>query len=144
MPSGQSRVYNAIAYRWRSLPRVRRHRPSEPQRKSERVLPWQVTTKQLICALLTHTHYWYEVGILKVPAHSLPADFSTKKCRLRMAHKSRPPTEAYHTQLSLCDDRNWLASGCIKHGVFQSRRSNRVTVAPHRLPTKRKEMIFLS
>ena len=33
-PSGQSRVYqgNAIAYRWRSPPRVRRHRASKPSR----------------------------------------------------------------------------------------------------------------
>ena len=23
---------------------------------------------QLLCASLSHTHYWYEVGILKVPA----------------------------------------------------------------------------
>ena len=23
---------------------------------------------QLICASLSHTHYWYEVGVLKVPA----------------------------------------------------------------------------
>ena len=29
----------AIAYRWRSLPRVRRHRASKPQGGSERVLP---------------------------------------------------------------------------------------------------------
>ena len=29
----------------------------------ERVLPWQVTMDQLICASLFHTHYWYEVGI---------------------------------------------------------------------------------
>ena len=28
---------------------------------------------------------------------------------------------------TLCDDRNWFASVCIKHGVFQSRRSKRVT-----------------
>ena len=34
---------HAIAYRWRSLPRVRRHRASKPQGSSERVLPWQVT-----------------------------------------------------------------------------------------------------
>ena len=33
----------AIAYRWRSLLRVRRHRASEPQGSSERVVPWQVT-----------------------------------------------------------------------------------------------------
>ena len=59
---------HAIAYRWRSLPRVRRHRASKPQRSSERVLPWQITMDQLIFASLSHTHYWYEVGMLKVPA----------------------------------------------------------------------------
>ena len=58
----------AIAYRWRSLPRVRRHRASKPQGSSERVLPWQVTMDQSICASLSHTDYWYEVGMLKVPA----------------------------------------------------------------------------
>ena len=61
---------HAIAYRWRSLPRVRRHRASKPQGSSERVLPWQVTMDQLIIASLSHTHYWYEVGMLKVPAVS--------------------------------------------------------------------------
>ena len=61
---------HAIAYRWRSLPRVRRHRASKPQGSSERVLPWQVTMDQLliICASLPHTQYWYEVGMMKVPA----------------------------------------------------------------------------
>ena len=34
---------------------------------SERVLPWQVTMDQLICASLSHTRYWYGVGIRKVP-----------------------------------------------------------------------------
>ena len=43
---------HAIAYRWRSLPRVRRHRTSKPQGSSERVLPWQVTMDQLIFASL--------------------------------------------------------------------------------------------
>ena len=57
---------HAIAYRWRSLPRVRRHRASKPQDSSERVLPWQITMDQLIFASLSHTHYWYEVGMLKV------------------------------------------------------------------------------
>ena len=61
---------HAIAYRWRSLPRVRRHRASKPQGSSERVLPWQIPMDQLIFASLSHTHYWYEVGILKVPAVS--------------------------------------------------------------------------
>ena len=54
---------HAIAYRWRSLPRVRRHRATKPQGSSERVLPWQVTMDQLICASLSHTHYWYRVGM---------------------------------------------------------------------------------
>ena len=57
---------HANAYRWRSLPRVHRHRASSPQGSSERVLPWQVTMVQLIFASLAHTHYWYEAGILKV------------------------------------------------------------------------------
>ena len=60
---------HAIVYRWRSLPRVRRHRASKPQGSSERVLPWQITMDQLIFASLSHTHYWYEVGMLKVPAY---------------------------------------------------------------------------
>ena len=59
---------HANAYRWRSLPRVRRYRASKSQGSSERVLPWQVTMDQLIFASLSHTHYWYEVGMLKVPA----------------------------------------------------------------------------
>ena len=58
---------HAIAYRWRSLPRVRRHRACKPQGSSERVLPWQITMDQLLFASLSHTHYWYEVGMLKVP-----------------------------------------------------------------------------
>ena len=55
---------HASAYRWRSLPRVCRHRASKPQGSSERVLPWQVTMDQLICSSLSHAHYWYEVGRL--------------------------------------------------------------------------------
>ena len=62
---------HAVAYRWRSLPRVRRHRASKPQGSSERVLPWQITMDQLIFAPLSHTHYWYEVGMLKVPVYLL-------------------------------------------------------------------------
>ena len=62
-PSGHTN-----AYRWRPLPRVRRHRASKPQGSSKRVLPWQITMDQLICASLSHTHYWYEVGMLQVLA----------------------------------------------------------------------------
>ena len=49
---------HAIAYRWRSLPRVRLQWASKPQGSSERVLPWQVTMDQLIFASLSHTNYW--------------------------------------------------------------------------------------
>ena len=38
---------HAVAYRWRSLPRVRRHRASKPQGSFERVLPWHITMDQL-------------------------------------------------------------------------------------------------
>ena len=77
------------------------------------------------------------------------ADFRTKECKLLMAHKLRLFTEVQNAQISFCDDRNWFASVCIKHGVFQSRRSKTVTVAPHRLSTinininTTKETIFL-
>ena len=52
---------HAIAYRWRSLPRVRRHKASKPQGiySSKRVLPWQITMdqlSQLSFASLSHTH----------------------------------------------------------------------------------------
>ena len=55
---------HAIAYRWRSLSRVLRHRASKPRGSSKRVLPWQVAMDQLMFASLSHTHYWYEVGML--------------------------------------------------------------------------------
>ena len=57
---------HAVAFRWRSLPRVRRHMASKPQGSSKRALPWQVDMDQYICSSLSHTHCWYEVGMLKV------------------------------------------------------------------------------
>ena len=67
-PSGQSRVYRVTQLRTEGVHyRVRRHRTSSPQGSSERVLPWQVTMDQSICASLSHTHHWCEVGMLKVP-----------------------------------------------------------------------------
>ena len=38
---------------------------SKLQGSSKRVRPWQVTLDQLICASLSHTHFWYEVCMLK-------------------------------------------------------------------------------
>ena len=81
---------HAIAYRWRSLPRVHRHRASKPQGSSERVLPWQVTMDQLIFASLSHTHYWYEVGIVKVPAVYITRDKPPAPSET-ISHIPRPP-----------------------------------------------------
>ena len=55
---------------------------SKPQGSSERVLPWQITMDQLIFASRSHTHYWYEVGMLKVPAVSVPVDGSVQDARM--------------------------------------------------------------
>ena len=77
---------HAVAYRWRSLPRVRRHRASKPQGSSERVLPWQITMDQLVFASLSHTHYWYEVGMLKVPS-SVSRNLSRRRTVSRNQHK---------------------------------------------------------
>ena len=79
---------HAIAYRWRSLPRVRRHRASKPQGSSERVLPWQITMDQLIFASLSHTHNWYEVGMLKVPAVWRVVERSKLDFRVRSSSRS--------------------------------------------------------
>ena len=57
---------HAIAYRWRSLPRVRRHRASKLKVVPNECCclgasPWT----KLIYASLSRTHYWCEVGISK-------------------------------------------------------------------------------
>ena len=58
------------ACRWRSLPRVRRHRASKPQGTVAPNgcclgrSPWI----NYYAPLFPHTHYWYEVGMLRVPA----------------------------------------------------------------------------
>ena len=51
---------HAIAYRWHSLPRVRRHRASKPQGSSKRVLPWQVT----MCVGVFSSHsFWTSMDV---------------------------------------------------------------------------------
>ena len=101
---------HAIAYRWRSLPRVRRHRASKLQGSSERVLPWQITMDQLIFASLSPTHYyWYEVGMLKVPATSA----ATSTCLTSRINGMT--TQHTHTQRSLCSiNRRLKATYCYK------------------------------
>ena len=69
-PSGQSRVYRVTQLRT-DADYSRESADTGPVSLkviSERVLPWQVTMDQLICASLSHTHYyWYEAGMLRVP-----------------------------------------------------------------------------
>ena len=96
---------HAIAYRWRPLPRVRRHRASKPQGSSERVLPWQITMDQFIFVSLSHTHYWYEVGMLKVPAYVLVSlgqqynvgEKPTVMLYTYINHHAEPPIITQHT-----------------------------------------------
>ena len=77
---------HVIAYRWHSLPRVRRFGASKRQSSSERVLPWQVTMDQLIFVSLSHTHYWYKVGMSKVPAAQGTDGPSAPAANVRMWH----------------------------------------------------------
>ena len=95
---------HATAYRWRSLPRVRQHRASKPQHSSERVLPWQVTMDQLIFVSLSHTHYWYEVGMLKVSAFMMKRKLRTLRLEWEFHRSSSvasyPEKIATHVQLT--------------------------------------------
>ena len=100
-----------------------RHRASKPQGYSRRVLPWQVTMDQLIFASLSHTHYWYEVGMLSVPAvytveivrysgtlnNGLP-DIAVPKStgtntprysRIQPLYRTHPDIAAYHRYIEL-------------------------------------------
>ena len=54
----------------------------------------------------------------------------------------RPSTEAWNPQVSFCDNRNWFASVCIKHGVFQLRRLKRVTRCPTQAFNFNKKRLF--
>ena len=71
-PSGQSRIYRVTQLRTDGV-HCRESAgtgPAKPQGSSERVLPWQGIMDQIIFASLSHTRYWYQVGMLKVPAVS--------------------------------------------------------------------------
>ena len=67
-PSGQSRVYRVTQLRTDGV-HCRESAGTGPV--NLKVVPngcclaWQITMDQLIFASLSHTHYWYEVGMLK-------------------------------------------------------------------------------
>ena len=58
----------AIAYRWRSLPESAGIGPVSPKVVPNECCLGRSPWYQSICASLSHTHYWYEVGMLKVSA----------------------------------------------------------------------------
>ena len=68
-PSGQSRVYRVTQLRTDGV-HCRESAGTGPVNlkvvPNECCLAWQVTMDQLIFASLSHTHYWYKVGMLKV------------------------------------------------------------------------------
>ena len=57
---------NTFAYRWRSLPKIRRQRAGQPQGGSSNGCCVCITMYQSMCASFSRTHYWYEVGMLNV------------------------------------------------------------------------------
>ena len=65
-PSGQSQVYQVTLLGTDGV----RRRESAGKGSKPQVLPSQITMDQLICASLSHTHYWYEVCMLKISALS--------------------------------------------------------------------------
>ena len=67
-PSGQSRVERITQLRTDGVHCRESASIGPVNLSSKRVLPWQVAMDQLICASLSHTHFWYEVGMLRVPA----------------------------------------------------------------------------
>ena len=99
-----------FAYRWRSLPKVRRHRVSKPQGSSKRVLPWQVTMEQLICASLSHTHYWYEVSMLKVSSKVVVVVDSHIQ-RIVLATEETAVTQQVSHRPIKCQSRLWSQKG---------------------------------
>ena len=59
---------HAIACRWRSLPRVRRHRASKSQGNSKRVLPWQSPWTNYYVCVCVSSHPLWTSSSLDVPA----------------------------------------------------------------------------
>ena len=94
---------HAIAYRWRSLPRVRRHRASKPQGSSERVLPWHITMGQLIFASLSHTY----VVVVVVDSHIQRIVLATEETTVTQQVSHRPIK---------CQSRLWSQRGTKVNG----------------------------
>ena len=97
--SVQSLSGHAIAYRWRSLPRVRRHRTSKSQGSFERVLPWQVTMDQLIFASVRSARRFKELMISGTTVRNKRHGAEDSSGQDRMGGYTRCP-EAYLVTLT--------------------------------------------
>ena len=82
-PSSQSRVYRVTQIMRTDgvqVPRVRRHRASQPQGSSERVLPWQVTMDQSMCA----SRFQHPLQVLVWSRHVDRRPTNSRLCELRV------------------------------------------------------------
>ena len=86
---------HAIAYRRRSLPRVRRDRASKPQGSSERVLPWQITMDQCVAPVGTSNELdvqneWEENTKHRKNTHTLRYILTSRTCLKKNQNTPRP------------------------------------------------------
>ena len=95
---------HAIAYRWRSLPRVRRHRASKPQGSSERVLPWQITILffsfffSFISLIADGPHHYHPACGHKGSSHLSPVHalhFFLSRCKFNTLTTRQPMVDFY-------------------------------------------------
>ena len=93
---------HAIAYRWRSRSKVRRHRASNPQGSSSKGYylcrsPWINS-----CApLFSRTHYWYEVGILNIYMYVWSSDVACWTSTRMVARWQQLNREKLHLPVSV-------------------------------------------
>ena len=98
---------HAIAYRWRSLPRVRRHRAGKPQGSSERVLPCQFT----MCVCVLSSHSFWTSSSLDVPAGVTQEEghtgffihlLSAVRALIFLARRIQPFLSLVHREVEFC------------------------------------------
>ena len=114
---------HAFSYRWRSLPRVRRHRASSPQVPVTGACcfcrsPW---TNQCT-PLFSHTHYyWYEVVILLVILYHVEKYRRQNYCWWTVIGRWKLLLIAFFILIS-CEDKNgYLEKSCWKIDYHKSR-----------------------
>ena len=75
---------------------------------------------QLICASLSHTHNWYEVGMLKVPAYSMWGEKCSRENDCWVTARGNEETEQIKRELSCSEQKrgeSYTIQGCKKHAT---------------------------